>query len=175
MLLFVLFFIIVIIIFSIYNSLIKARNKALQAKSSVDVYLTQRFDLIPNLVECVKGYSKFEKETLETITRLRAEYNKTKDLEKGSELNAKCNQILAIAENYPELKASEHFLNLQKNLTKIENQLQAARRLYNSDVTNYNTKLNTVPNNFFAGMFGFSEMPLFEMESGAENNINIQL
>ncbi|MBR3132651.1 MAG: LemA family protein [Clostridia bacterium] len=171
----ILFIIIVFFIFSIYNSLVRLRNKALQSKSSIDVYLTQRFDLIPNLVECVKGYSKFEKETLESIAKLRAEYNKTRDLEKGSELNAKCNQILAIAENYPELKASEHFLNLQKNLTKIENQLQAARRLYNSEVTNYNTKINTVPSNFFAKMLGFTEMSLFEMEAGAEKNINVKL
>ena len=169
------FVVLVIIIFSIYNSLIRAKNKALQSKSSIDVYLTQRFDLIPNLVECVKAYSKFEKGTLESIAKLRSEYNNTKNLEKGSELNAACNRILAIAENYPELKSSENFLNLQKNLTKIENQLQAARRLYNSDVTTYNTKINTIPSNIFAGIFGFKEMNLFELESGAEQNINIKL
>ncbi len=173
----VIFFIIilVIIIFLIYNSLVSSRNKVLQAKSSIDVYLTQRFDLIPNLIECVKGYAAHEKEIFANITKLRVEYYNTKNLKQGSLLNSKCNQLLAIAENYPELKASEHFLNLQKNLTKIENQLQAARRLYNSEVTLYNTKIHTVPINIFASSFGFTDIELFEIETGKEKNIDVDI
>lgn len=165
--------IICILIIVTYNSLIKKRNSVKQAKSSIDVYLKQRFDLIPNLVDCVKGYAKYEQNLLESITKLRAEYNETQDLEKGSKLNGKLNQLLAVVENYPELKASENFLELQKSLTKMEDQLQAARRLYNMDVTSYNTTLQTFPNNIFALLFGFKSEPLFELEAEATQNIKV--
>ena len=97
-----------------YNSLIGRKNKIKQAASGIDVYLTQRFDLIPNLLECVKGYMNYEKETIMKITQMRADYMKTKNLKEGEQLNEECNKIMAIAENYPEVKASEQFLNLQK-------------------------------------------------------------
>ena len=117
-----------------YNSLVSKKHKVAQARSSIDVYLNQRFDLIPNLVETVKGYAKHEKEIFEETIRLRTSYFNSKDLDEASLLNSKCNSILAIAENYPELKANENFLSLQKSLSKMENQLQAARRLYNIEV-----------------------------------------
>ena len=111
----------------------------------------QRFDLIPNLVDCVKGYSNHEKSIFTEIANLRSAYMKQpKNIKSAETLNNKMNQLIAVAENYPELKASEQYLNLQKNLTKIESQLQAARRIYNLEVTNYNTKLDVVPSNLIA-------------------------
>lgn len=158
-----------------YNSLVSKKHKVAQARSSIDVYLNQRFDLIPNLVETVKGYAKHEKEIFEETIRLRTSYFNSKDLDEASLLNSKCNSILAIAENYPELKANENFLSLQKSLSKMENQLQAARRLYNIEVTDYNTKLNVVPTNIIAKIFNFKEEKLFEIEEYKKENIDINI
>lgn len=168
-------FLVVLIILVQYNTLIRLKNRVKQSKSGIEVYLNQRFDLIPNLVECVKGYSKHESEILENISNLRALYNENKDFDKASKLNNGINKILAIAENYPDLKASEQYLNLQRNLVKIESQLQAARRIYNNDVTNYNTKLETVPTNIIANLFGFKSAELFQIEEYKKENINIEL
>ena len=166
--------VILVIILAKYNNLVKARNKVRQAESGVDVYLNQRFDLIPNLVECVKGYSKHEKEIFTEITNLRTTYMKQpKDIKNAEKLNNKMNQIIAVAENYPELKANEQYLNLQKTLTKLESQLQAARRIYNTEVTDYNNKIYTVPSNIVAKLFGFKEAKLFEIEEYKKENINV--
>jgi len=173
----IVFGIIILIVFGMYNSIVRIRNKVKQAESGIDVYLNQRFDLIPNLVECVKGYSKHEKEVFENIVNLRTQYmnNKKTDLKQAEKLNNNMNQIIAVAENYPELKASEQFLNLQKNLSKIESQLQAARRIYNNEVTKYNTEIATVPKNIIAKMFGFKEANLFKIEEYKKENIEINL
>lgn len=165
---------ILLFLFSQYNGLVKRKKKVEQAKSGIDVYLTQRFNLIPNLVECVKGYTKHEEKIFEEITKMRAKYMDSKDLKQGAELNSACNGLIAYAENYPELKASEQFLNLQKNLLKMESQLQAARRIYNSEVTRYNTKISVVPTNIIAGIFRFKEVDLFEIEE-AETTKNIKV
>lgn len=168
--------ILILIILSKYNKMIKLQNEVKKSKSGIDVYLNQRFDLIPNLVECVKGYAKHEKEIFENIAKLRTEYmNGNKNLKKAEKLNDGLNKILAIAEDYPELKASEQFLNLQKNLSKMESQLQAARRIYNNEVTKYNTNISVVPNNIIAKIFGFKEMDLFEIEEFKKENININI
>ena len=168
------FIIIVIMILVIYNSLIKSRNNVKQAKSGVDVYLNQRFDLIPNLVECVKQYSKYEKEVFAEITELRTSYLKdSTNIKSAEKINNKMNEIVALAENYPELKASEQYLNLQKNLTKLESQLQAARRIYNMEVTNYNNKIQTVPSNIVAKLFRFKCAELFQIEEYKKENIII--
>ena len=167
--------VILIITLVIYNSLVGMRNKVKQARSGIDVYLNQRFDLIPNLVECVKGYSKHEQEIFTEIANLRASYMKQpQNIKSAENLNNKINQLIAVAENYPELKASEQYLNLQNNLTKIESQLQAARRIYNTEVTNYNTKIEVIPNNLIAGLFGFKQEELFEIEEHKRENINIK-
>ena len=171
----IIIFFVVLIILVQYNTLIRLRNRVKQSKSGIEVYLNQRFDLIPNLVECVKGYSKHEKDILEKITNLRALYNENKDFNKACALNTGINKILAIAENYPDLKASEQYLNLQRNLVKIESQLQAARRIYNNDVTNYNTKLETVPTNIIANLFSFKPAELFQIEEYKKENINIEM
>lgn len=164
---------ILLVLLMMYNGLVKKRNAVKQSRSSIDVYLTQRFDLIPNLVECVKGYAKHEENLLESITKLRTEYNVSKDLDKASLLNTQMNKLIAIVENYPDLKASENFLNLQKNLTKMEDQLQAARRLYNMDVTAYNTAIQVFPTNLIASAFNFTEEKLFELEPGKGENVKI--
>ncbi len=169
----VIFFLVIVL--SVYNSLVRKRNAVKQSRSSIDVYLTQRFDLIPNLIETVKGYAAHEKEIFESITKLRSEYNQTRDLNKASALNNQIDKILLIGENYPELKASVNFLNLQKNLARMEDQLQAARRLYNIDVTAYNTSLQTFPTNLIANAFKFKEEKLFELEAGKDTNIKVSL
>ena len=166
--------IILVVVLVNYNKLVKGRNSIKNAKSAIDVYLNQRFDLIPNLVECVKGYASHEKEVFEEITSLRATYNNDKSIKEAEKLNNKMNQVIAVAENYPELKASEHFLNLQRNLTKIESQLQAARRIYNMEVTSYNNKVETIPTNIIASIFGFKEEELFQIEEYKKENIKIE-
>ena len=168
--------IIILRILSKYNKIIKLQNEAKKSKSGIDVYLNQRFDLIPNLVECVKAYAKHEKEIFENVTKLRSEYMAgNKNIKKAEKLNDGLNKILLIAENYPELKASEQFLNLQKNLTKMESQLQAARRIYNNEVTKYNTFISVVPNNIIAKLFGFKGMDLFEIEDFKRENVDINI
>lgn len=167
--------IIVLIIIGKYNKLVRQKNAVKQAQSGIDVYLNQRFDLIPNLVECVKGYAKHEQQVLEKITQLRAEYSKSKNLKEAEKLNNGINQVIAVAEQYPELKASEQFLNLQKSLSKMESQLQAARRIYNNEVTLYNTTINTVPTNVIAKIFNFKEAELFTIEDYKKENIQVDL
>ena len=165
--------VLLVIVIIEYNSLIKSKNKVKEARSGVDVFLNKRFDLIPNLVECVKGYSKHEKEIFSNISKLRSEYAKSKDLQQAEKLNNGINEIMALAENYPDLKASEQYLNLQKNLSKIESELQAARRIYNVEVTNYNTAISVIPKSIIASMFGFNEEALFEIEEYKKENVKV--
>ena len=171
--------VLVIVIFFVatYNRLVFLRQKVEQSLKLIDVYLKQRFDLIPNLVETVKGYKNYEKSTLKEIVDLRTKFDSTSkdNVEKQANLNTSYNQILANMEAYPELKANESFLNLQKQLSKMESQLQAARRIYNSDVTNYNIKIMSFPSNIVAGMFRFKEAKLFEAKAVEKDNIDIQV
>jgi len=167
--------IILIYILTLYNNLVKAKNRVKQAESGIDVYLNQRFDLIPNLVECVKAYSKHEESIFTEIANLRSAYmSQGKNIKNAENLNNKMNQLIAVAENYPELKASEQYLNLQRTLTKLESQLQAARRIYNAEVTDYNDKIALVPSNIIAMIFGFKEAKLFEIEEYKKENVNIK-
>mgnify|MGYP004612377053 FL=1 len=167
--------VVLIVILNMYNNLVKARNKVKQAESGIDVYLNQRFDLIPNLVECVKAYSKHEQSIFTEIADLRSRYMKeSKNIKSAEKLNNKMNQLIAVSENYPDLKANEQYLNLQKTLTKLENQLQAARRIYNLEVTEYNNKIDVVPSNLVANLFGFKHAQLFEIEEYKKENINIK-
>ena len=158
-----------------YNKLIKARNKVKQAESGIDVYLTQRFDLIPNLIECVKEYTEYEGDLFNKVTEMRARYMQNKDLKLGEELNNDCNKLLAVAEDYPVLKASEQFLNLQKNLSKMESQLQAARRIYNMEVNEFNNKVQMFPSNLIAGLFGFEQEQFFQAEEQARKNVEVNM
>ena len=168
--------IVVLIVFFIfeYNTIKRLQNKISQSKSGVDVALKHRFDLIPNLVECVKGYCAHEEKVLVEVTKEREAYYKNSNLEDGMKLNAKCNQILALSEQYPDLKANTQFLDLQASLNKIETELTASRRLYNSDCTMYNTKIDTFPGNLVAGIIGANKEKLFEIENNTERE-NIQV
>jgi len=165
--------VLIIWVIAAYNKLINLKRNTEQSKSGIDVYLQQRFDLIPNLVEVTKGYMNYESDIFEKITKLRTAYKENKDDTARDELNKQYNSIMAIVENYPELKASEQFLKLQKALIKIESQLQAARRIYNNDVTKYNTKISTVPSNIIASLFGFKEIPLFVLDGDDKVNIDL--
>lgn len=165
---------VLVIIFIIeYNTIKSLQNKVKQSKSGIDVALTKRFDLIPNLVECVKGYCKHEEKVLEDVTKARTDYLSTKSIEAGNIVNNKTNEILLLAEKYPNLKASSQFLELQSALERTESSLSAARRLYNGDVNMYNTKIQTFPGNIFANLIGAKPEKLFEAEENARKKINV--
>ncbi len=170
----VILFVILIYVLIQYNSFVKKKNAIEQSKSSIDVYLTQRFDLIPNLVTCVKAYCEHEESIFKEITELRSKYYETRNLKDGAIVNNECNDILAIGENYPDLKANTQFINLQKNLQKMENQLQAARRIYNIDVTNYNNSIDMFPSSIIAKIFHFEKEELFDAEEEAKNSTKIK-
>jgi len=162
----------------IYNRLIRDRNRVDAAWSDIDVQLERRHDLIPQLVNAVRGYAGYEKATLEAITTLRAEavdYARNADLEalgrKETELDAGVHRLIAVAERYPDLKANENFLNLQKELAGTENYLQFARRFYNGAVRQYNTRVEQVPGNIVAGLFRFSQRAFYQKESDDAANV----
>ena len=152
-----------------YNICVKLRNKVKQSKSSIDVYLNERFDLIPNLVECVKGYKIHEEKILTELAKRRSMYIDNPNLKDAASLNSKMITFVGNIEEYPDIKASEQFLKLQQSLIRIENQLQAARRIYNGDVTLYNTRISSFPTNIIATFFGFGLEELFEIEEYKKN------
>lgn len=153
---------------SVYNSLIKLRNRTDEAWSDIDVQLKRRYNLIPNLIETVKGYASHEKQTFESVTEARTRAMSAKTVkEQGQSENmlaGALKTLFAVAENYPDLKANENFLELQRELTDTEDKIQAARRFYNGNVRDFNTKIQTFPNNVAAGMFGFNGREFFEIE-----------
>ncbi len=173
--------IIVILIFwiiSIYNGLIRSRQKVDNAWSQIDVQLQRRFDLIPNFVETVKGYMAHESETFEKITALRTSWaNSTTVEEKAKldgELSGSLKTIMAVSENYPELKANQNFSELSEELRNTENKISFSRQFYNDSVTMYNTKLELFPSNLVAGMFNFQKRDLFAAESDeARKNVKV--
>lgn len=169
--------IIIIVILAIYNKLIKLKNNVKKAKANIEIYLNKRFDLIPNIVECVKSYSKYENETLESIVALRSSYNEQKNIniKDVEKMNNSLNKLLAIVENYPELKADTQYLNLQNELRSIENELEYARIRYNDIVTKYNTKIETIPNNLVASIFAFKKAELFKTDRKKTKDLNIKL
>ena len=158
-----------------YNMMVKLKKQMNNSYSVIDVYLQKRFDLIPNLVEVTKGYANYEKDILSKITEYRTSYNQNKDKESLNKLNDEYNNLMLVVENYPDLKASEQFLQLQKSLSKVESELQAARRIYNTDTTKYNTKLSVFPSNIIANIFGFKEGELFELEDRAVQGANVKV
>lgn len=169
--------ILILIILLEYNKLITQKNKVKQSAANIDVILNQRFDLIPNIVECVKNYSKYESDTLEDLVDARTRYNEKKGLnvKEAEKIENKINKILAIAENYPELKSNEQYLNLQSKLGEIENKLQQARNIYNNIVTIYNTTVETIPSNIVAKIFAFEKAELFKIEENKKENINVKI
>ncbi len=149
-----------------YNRLVRLRFRANEAISDIDVQLKRRYDLIPNLVETVKGYAGHEKSVLENVTKARAAVAQGGDplerAEKENILSSTLKTLFAVAENYPDLKANANFLELQRELSDTENKIQASRRFYNTTVRDLNTKIQTFPTKVIAGMLGFKEMKFFE-------------
>ena len=158
-----------IILISMYNSLVIARQKVKNAWSQIDVQLQRRFDLIPNFVETVKGYMKHEEETLTKVTELRSSLSNANSVEDKANLNNELSNslktIMAISENYPDLKANQNFMDLQEELRNTENKISFSRQFYNDTVTMYNTSLEVFPSNIIANMFGFTPEMLFAVES----------
>jgi len=155
-----------------YNRLITLRNRTQEAWSDIDVQLKRRYDLIPNLVETVKGYAAHEKETFEKVTEARARAMGAQNLEEKNDaenaLSATLKSLFAISENYPQLRAAENFLELQRELTDTEDKIQAARRFYNGNVRDLNTKIQIFPASLVASVFGFKSMDFFGLDEAAE-------
>lgn len=169
--------ILILIILSMYNKLVRLQNRVKRSQSNIEVCLNKRFELIPNLVECVKGYSKYEESTLEKITSLRNNFNSQKNmnLKKASQMNTELNKYLAIVENYPDLKANSEYMSLQNKLNSIEDELQRIRHIYNDDVTRYNTTIESVPSNIVASMFAFKQADLFQIEEKKKENVKVEI
>lgn len=166
--------VILVVVFAIavYNGLIRLKNKTEEAWSDIDVQLKRRYDLIPNLVETVKGYAKHEKGTFEKVAELRSQaMQATAPNEKAKAenmLSQTLKSLFAVAENYPELKANQNFLDLQGQLSQIEETIQQARRYYNGNVRDFNIKIETFPNNLIVGMMGFKKFEFFEVGDAKE-------
>ncbi len=170
----------VIVLIAIYNSLVYKRNRVRNAFSSIDVNLRKRFDLIPSLVETVKGFAKHEEETFTRLIEARrqidsGELNETQRLRVEEQIGPRVQRLLAIAEAYPELKSSAHFLNLQRNLTEIEEQISAARRAYNAAVFEINNAVESFPSILIAGAFGFKRHDFFEAADPVRESVDVRL
>ncbi|MCF7907208.1 LemA family protein [Patescibacteria group bacterium] len=156
---------------AIYNGLIKKRNRTQEAWADIDVQLKRRYDLIPNLIESVKGYAQHEKGVLEKVTEARTRAMGAKSVEEKTkaenELTETLKSLFAVSENYPDLKASQNFLELQRELRDTEDKIQAARRFYNSNVRDLNIKIESFPSNLVAKIFNFSKRNLFELKDEA--------
>lgn len=159
----------------LYNRLIRGRNRVATAWSDIDVQLQRRHDLIPRLVTAVDQYARYERATLEAVTELRAAAMRAVDVRAKGEVEEKLSagivRIIALAENYPDLKANENFMNLQNELIETENYLQFARRYYNGSVRDYNTMIETVPSNIVAGGFRFEQKDFFQKTSDDAANV----
>ena len=163
--------VLVFVVIGIYNGLVRLRNQAQEAWAQVDVQLKRRFDLIPNLMETVKGYMKHERETLEAVTQARAAVQGAGSLgDRGQAegmLGMALGRLFAVAESYPDLKASQNFLALQEELASTENKIGFARQYYNQSVMNLNNKIQMFPSNIIAGMFNFEAGEFFELKDEA--------
>lgn len=166
-------------VFIVYNGLVKTRNLVKEAFSTMDVYLKKRWDLIPNLVETVKGYAKHEEGTLEKIASLRTSSYETLPMDKkinvNEELRKGISTIFAISENYPDLKASSNFIQLGDDLRKVEDDIANSRKYYNGTVRIFNSKIEMFPSNIIANLFGFKVANMFEAEMDSKNNIKVDL
>jgi len=167
---------------SVYNGLIKLKNRVDEAWSDIDVQLKRRYDLIPNLVSTVKGYAAHESKTLEKVIEAR---NKAMQAQEGGDAKAQAEaenalsgtlkSIFALAESYPDLKANQNFLELQRELTDTEDKIQASRRFYNGNVRDFNIKIELFPNNIFAGMLNFTRREFFEVADEKEKeNVRVE-
>lgn len=165
--------------FVVYNSLIRLSNRVKEAFATMDVYLKKRWDLIPNIVETVKGYAKHEKETLESIINLRnGAYDKMSANDKidaNEKLTAGISKLMMLAENYPNLKANQNFLDLSSQLSKVEEDIANSRKYYNAVVRKINDKIQMFPSNIFANLFGFKVTKFFEANNFERENVKVEL
>jgi len=155
-----------------YNGLITLRNRVEEAWSDIDVQLKRRYDLIPNLVSTVKGYASHEKETFENVTKARSQAMQAENPHEKAQaenfLSDTLKSLFAVSEAYPDLKANQNFLELQRELSDTENKIQASRRFYNGNVRDYNIKIETVPTNIIANMFTFTKREFFELDESEQ-------
>lgn len=172
---------IAVFVIVVYNSLISTRNRTKEAWSDIDVQLKRRYDLIPNLIETVKGYAKHEKEVLESVTQARAQAinagNVKEQAQAENMLTGALKSLFAVSENYPDLKANQNFLELQRELRDTEDKIMAARRFYNTMTQTFNTKTEVFPNNMIIGFFGdkFKSFDLFEIqEEKQRENVEVK-
>lgn len=170
--------VLLLLIVSSYNTLVGLRQKVKNAWSQIDVQLQRRFDLIPNLVESVKGYMNHESDVLTKVTELRSSWSNAKTVSEKAELDNQLSDtlktIMAVSENYPDLKANQNFLELQEELKNTENKISYSRQFYNDTVTKYNTKIEQFPSNIVASMFHFTTETLFEVDnSEARKNVKV--
>ena len=169
-------FVIIIIVWVvvIYNRLVRDRQRVLTAWSDIDVQLKRRYDLIPKLVAAVEQYASYERSTLETLIELRSRTGQVNDVEERgaieSQIGGGLRSLMALVEAYPELKADQSFLQLQGELTEVENHIQYARRFYNGSVRNLNTRIDSFPDLLLARVFNFIQQPFFELDDIAEKN-----
>ncbi len=177
----ILIIVLVLIVFwavSVYNSLITLRNRVKDQWAQIDVQLKRRFDLIPNLVETVKGYTKHESETLEAVIKARNSYVSATvpedQMKADGELTKAISKLFALTESYPDLKANANFQELQKELTETESKIAAARQFYNDTVLVYNNKVSMVPSNIIAGLFKFKEEKFFEANETERENVQVK-
>ena len=161
-----------------YNGLVQLRNKVKDQFSQIDVQLKKRADLIPNLVETVKGYSKHESETLEKVIQARNTYlsagTPDEKMKSSGELTQAINKLFALAESYPDLKANTNFLDLQEQLKEVEDKISYARQFYNDAVLMYNNKIEMFPSNIIAGMFHFTKETFFEATEDEKKNVEVK-
>ena len=160
-----------------FNRLVRLRNDAREAFSSIDVFLKQRYDLIPNLINTIKGYTAYESSTLEKIVQLRSQAMSAPAPEKGASeaaLAGALKSVFALAENYPDLKASQEFMHLQQTLSGLEESIQRARRYYNATVRDLNTAIESFPTNLIASSFGFHQMDYFDVPEQETQNVDVR-
>ena len=170
--------VVILAVIGTYNSLVQAKLKVDNSWSQIDVQLQRRFDLIPNFVETVKGYMQHESETFEKIAQLRTSWANTSSISEkaniDNELSTTLKTIMAVSENYPELRANQNFSELSEELRNTENKISFSRQFYNDTVTMYNTKIQVFPTNIIAGMFNFTARELFKTESDeARKNVKV--
>lgn len=163
---------------AVYNGFIKLKNRVDEAWSDISVQLKRRYDLIPNLISTVKGYATHEKELFEKVTQARANalsvQNPKDKAEAENILSGTLKSLFAVSENYPDLKANQNFLELQRELTDTEDKIQASRRFYNGNVRDFNTKLQVFPNNLIAGILNFKAYQFFEVKEEEKENVKVE-
>jgi LemA protein len=168
----------ILIFIFMYNGLVRTRNRIDNAWSQIDVQLRRRYDLIPNLVETVKGYAAHEREVLEAVTQARANainaQGPAQQAQAENVLEGALKSLFAVSENYPDLKANQNFLNLQEELTSTEDRVAYARQFYNDSVLSYNNKIQSLPTNILAGMFNFEKREYFEAEPEATGPVKVE-